>query len=36
MRYKMKFYRENINEEKYIIATYQMSSKTTLKDAAWN
>jgi ribulose-bisphosphate carboxylase large chain len=32
----MKFYRENINEEKYIIATYQMSSKTTLKDAAWN
>ena len=32
----MNFYRQDVNEEKYIIATYQMASKTNLKDASWN
>lgn len=32
----MKFYRENVASEKYMIASYQMKSKTSLKEAAWN
>ena len=32
----MNFYRENVDSEKYLIATYAMKSKTSLKDAAWN
>ena len=34
----MKFYRERleIDLEKYYIATYEMASSTSLKDAAWN
>ena len=34
----MKFYRERpeIDSDKYYIATYEMASSTSLKDAAWN
>jgi len=32
----MKFYRDYVDENKYVIATYYMSSKTSLRDAAWN
>tara|TARA_R110000824_G_scaffold33410_8_gene106974 strand:+ start:634 stop:1788 length:1155 start_codon:yes stop_codon:yes gene_type:complete len=32
----MNFYRKEVDNNKYIIATYEMKSKTSLKDAAWN
>jgi len=32
----MKFYRDKINNNDYIIATYEMKSKTSLRDASWN
>jgi len=32
----MKFYRDEIDDSKYVVATYKMASMTSLKDAAWN
>ena len=32
----MEFYRNNVNKKEYVIATYMMSSNTTLGEAAWN
>ena len=32
----MKFYREQINSDDYVVATYEMASKTSLRDASWN
>lgn len=32
----MKFYREQINSDDYVVATYDMTSKTSLRDASWN
>jgi len=32
----MKFYREQVNVNDYVVATYEMGSKTSLRDAAWN
>jgi len=32
----MQLFRKEVEEEKYIIATYYLKSKTSLRDAAWN
>lgn len=32
----MRFFREEIDEKKYCIATYELSSTVSLRDAAWN
>ena len=32
----MKFFRESLDEEKYVIATYELAGRVSLKDAAWN
>jgi ribulose-bisphosphate carboxylase large chain len=32
----MNIFKESVDESKYVIASYLISSKTTLKDAAWN
>ena len=32
----MKFYREQVNSDDYVVATYEMASKTSLRDASWN
>ena len=32
----MKFFRESLNPEKYVIATYELSGKNSLKEAAWS
>ena len=32
----MEFFRDKVDEDKYIIATYFLKSKTSLRDAAWN
>ncbi len=32
----MKFFRNAVDKDKYIIATYDLKSKTSLKDVAWN
>lgn len=33
---KFNIFQENVDENKYFIATYQIKSKTNLKEAAWN
>ena len=32
----MKFFRDEIDEDKYIVAKYHLESKTSLRDSAWN